>query len=194
MVTSLFWVVVALKKDMCRRNNNQICFVVFVGGDEIREDCRKYRYGLSDGDVVVTSPGKLPCAVLIHAIGPYWKGGSYGEAKSLAECVRKSMFEVSSRKLQSIAFPAIGSGCRCYPIDEATSIILYTIYSYLDEDMSTSLNDVYLVDMDVEAMRCFENKLSQIKGISKVDHQGHGMSLFVLYFCIRSIREDDSKM
>ena len=86
------------------------------------------------------------------------------------------MFEASSRKLQSIAFPAIGSGRRCYPIDEATSIILDTVYTYLDEDESTSLNDVYLVDMDVEAMKCFENKLCLIKGISKVDHQGDGMS------------------
>ena len=145
-----------------------------LGGGEIGKGCQKFSHKHGDGDVVVTSPGELPCTVLIHAIGPNWYGGSNREANSLAQCVRKSMFEASSRKLQSIAFPAISSGCKCYPVDKATSVILETIYSYLDEEESTPLKDVYLVDVVEEAISAFETKLCLIKGAPKVDH--HGMS------------------
>ena len=157
--------------------------MILEGGDEIKRDCREYRLELNDGDIFVSSPGKLHCTIVIHAIGPDWRGGWNGEANSLAECVRKSMFEASSRKLRSIAFPAISSGCKCYPVDHATCVILDTIYSYLDEDLSTSLKDVFLVDTDDDAMSCFKKKLCLIKGTSKSDH--HGMSS-LLVNCVYS--------
>lgn len=62
------------------------------GGKTIEEESRKLvsKYGpLSDGEVVVTGAGQLPCSYVLHAVGPMWKDGQKGKSTHcvLGHCV-----------------------------------------------------------------------------------------------------------
>ena len=137
--------------------------MVFSGGVEILEECQRYLKTVGSeiqvGDIFVSSAGKLSCKNVIHAIGPRWKYGDAEEKCQLTDCVRKSMIEASNREFQSIAFPAISSGNKGYPVQMSTFIILDAIYSYLDDEKSSSLKEVYLVDIDESAVQSFKRKL-----------------------------------
>ena len=114
------------------------------------------------GQIYVSGPGRLPCKAIIHAVGPMWRGGTNEEDKILSEAVRKSLDEASKRRYHSIAIPAISSAIFGYPVDMATSVIVETIYSYLEGDMSSTLKEVYLLDMDDAAVNCFERIMRDI--------------------------------
>ena len=69
------------------------------------------------------TPGfSLPARVVIHTVGPVWRGGRHGEAALLAACYRNSLALAADIGLGSIAFPAISCGAYGYPLEEATAI------------------------------------------------------------------------
>ncbi len=69
------------------------------------------------------TPGfRLPARLVIHTVGPVWRGGDAGEAELLARCYRESLQLAAKHELHSIAFPAISCGVYGYPIDAAAAI------------------------------------------------------------------------
>src|SRR5690349_22601285 len=58
-----------------------------AGGPEVMADLER-RYGRDrhcpTGGAVVSDAGELPARIVIHAVGPVWRGGSAGEAELLA--------------------------------------------------------------------------------------------------------------
>ncbi len=89
-----------------------------AGLDEMREACRLLG-GCDVGDVKVTPGFNLPAKWVIHAVGPYWRGGTHGEPELLASCYRRSLEEADKLQAQSVAFPAISTGIFGYPIEAA---------------------------------------------------------------------------
>ncbi|KAK2181572.1 hypothetical protein NP493_393g05042 [Ridgeia piscesae] len=65
-----------------------------AGGPEIQRECRSHvqRNGvIPDGQVYASTSGRLPCQLVIHAVGPIWKGGYSSEENSLYNAVFESM-------------------------------------------------------------------------------------------------------
>jgi O-acetyl-ADP-ribose deacetylase (regulator of RNase III) len=104
------------------------------GGPAILEECRAIvaRQGpLPAGEAVITGAGRLPCRHVIHTVGPVWRGGTAGEAETLARCYGNSLLLAASHGLSSIAFPSISTGVYGYPVAQAARVALGTIHEAL---------------------------------------------------------------
>src|SRR5262249_39720480 len=60
------------------------------GGPTIQEECDQIGT-CAVGQAVVTKAGKLPAKWVIHAVGPVWKGGTFGEEMLLASAVLQAL-------------------------------------------------------------------------------------------------------
>ena len=109
------------------------------------------------GKVVVTGAGLLKARIVIHAVGPVYRGGTAGEADLLASCYREALGLAADRSLTSIAFPAISTGVYGYPVEEAARIALGEIQSFLVDPRS--IKTVFVVLFDSDALQTFERAL-----------------------------------
>jgi O-acetyl-ADP-ribose deacetylase (regulator of RNase III) len=111
--------------------------------------------GCPTGSAVVTSAGDLPARVVIHAVGPIWRGGRGGEAELLASAYRSSLDLAAAERARSVAFPAISCGVYGYPIDEAARIALSTIDAWLASSTDHGISDIIVVLRGDEVMAAF---------------------------------------
>lgn len=96
-----------------------------VGGAAILEACRAIRReqwpgGLPTGEAVATTAGELPCAEVLHTVGPIWSEHPGDPEDLLGRCYRSCLALALERGHDSVAFPAISTGVYGYPKDEAT--------------------------------------------------------------------------
>lgn len=92
-----------------------------AAGPELLAECRAL-HGCEPGEAKATKGYRLPAAYVIHTVGPVWRGGSAGEADTLAACYRNSLACAERLGARSIAFPAISTGIYGYPRQEAAAI------------------------------------------------------------------------
>ncbi len=92
-----------------------------------------------------------PVRHIIHTVGPVWKGGSRGEAETLASCYRRSLEVADEIGARSVAFPAIATGVYGFPSGPAAVIAVRTIKS-----AATTVDRVRLVAFDQEIRELLE--------------------------------------
>ena len=113
-----------------------------AGGPAIMEECRKIGR-CPTGSAVITTGGRLQAGLVIHTVGPVWRGGEHGEAELLESAYRSSLKLADDRKLKSIALPSISTGVYGFPIDKACPIAIGAALEHLE--MDTSLEMVVFV-------------------------------------------------
>jgi O-acetyl-ADP-ribose deacetylase (regulator of RNase III) len=118
--------------------------------------------GCPTGSAVVTGAGDLPARNVIHAVGPIWRGGRDGEAELLASAYRTSLELARAEGARSIAFPAISCGVYGYPLDQAASIALTTVRSWLTSHPRHGIDDVVLVLRGGDVMAAFTSALDSL--------------------------------
>jgi O-acetyl-ADP-ribose deacetylase (regulator of RNase III) len=84
------------------------------------------------GKAVITGAGNLKAKYIVHAVGPVYRGGSFGEAELLASCYREAFRLSAEHDARSIAFPAISAGIYGYPVAEAAEIAIREARSALE--------------------------------------------------------------
>jgi O-acetyl-ADP-ribose deacetylase len=102
-----------------------------AAGPALLEACRAIG-GCPTGEVRVTSGFELPARCIIHAVGPVWSDGRYGEPELLASCYRRSI--EAARQYESLAFSAISTGVYGFPPLEAARIAVQSTRAALAED------------------------------------------------------------
>ncbi len=129
--------------------------IVRKGGNIIQEESNKLA-PIKTGDAVTTTAGALPCRYVIHAVGPIWKGGNYGEPKLLRKAIRSSIREALKHSMNTIAIPAISTGIFGYPMDKASKEILTEIKNYaIKRQQKDTLKEIRVVLYDDYAFNTF---------------------------------------
>ena len=103
-----------------------------AAGPELLEACREIG-GCPVGQARATPAFKLPARHVIHAVGPLWNGGKYGERELLASCYRNALHVARELGSTSIAFPCISTGIFGYPKSDACTIAIETVRAFLEE-------------------------------------------------------------
>lgn len=90
---------------------------------------------VSTGDVVVTSAGKLPCKVILHAVGPCVSPSATQTdlnkaSELLSEAIRNILLKTHYQQLESVAIPAISSGLFNFPLPKCADIMVNTVKSF----------------------------------------------------------------
>jgi O-acetyl-ADP-ribose deacetylase (regulator of RNase III) len=70
-----------------------------------------------------------PIRYVIHAVGPVWDGGGYGEAEVLTSCYQRILAVADQLRVRSLAIPAIATGIYGFPSPLAARIAVGTIRS-----------------------------------------------------------------
>ena len=129
-----------------------------AGSDRLLEDRRKIG-PMEPGEVAYTPAYGLDAKYIIHAIGPAWMGGGYGEREIVAKCYRGSLGLAKELGCESIAFPLMATGTYGFPKDEALRIAIREISAFL----LTNEMEVLLVVYDRESFEVSGRLFSDIR-------------------------------
>ncbi|MEN6482084.1 MAG: macro domain-containing protein [Anaerolineaceae bacterium] len=100
-----------------------------------------------------TTPGKLACKYIIHAVGPIW--GSGDEENKLDQTISGALNLAVSLQLKSIAFPAISTGIYGFPVDKAAAVFFHSFRKFFNSDPPHPLNLIRMVLFDYHSVNIF---------------------------------------
>ncbi len=120
-----------------------------AAGHRLLEECKTLG-GCETGKAKMTKGYRLPAKMVIHTVGPIWRGGDQGEPKLLRDCYINSLELAIKNGARSIAFPSISTGVYGYPVDKAAVIACQGVKDVLQKYPADKLEKVYFV--------CFDNK------------------------------------
>ena len=138
--------------------------IVEKGGLQIQQESRQiisHRGDLQVGEVVYTSAGKLPCKVVIHAVGPRWNDHDRERNILLLRlaCI-SSLRLAAGLRMQSIAFPAISSGIFGVPSEVCAETMFDAVTEYSNnvDAICGSVCDVRFVNIDYATVEVFKRE------------------------------------
>lgn len=114
-----------------------------AAGPALLDECRLLG-GCETGDAKATAGHGLRARLVIHTVGPIWRGGDEGEAALLESCYRRSVEVADDLGATSMAFPAISTGVYGFPQRPAAEIAVAT----LGRLRPTNVESVVLVAFD----------------------------------------------
>ena len=144
-----------------------------AGGSVIQDECNRHirvRGSVVEGEVVITSAGKLPCRKVIHAVGPMWPNNTrrIGEQEllqnrniskeTLAEVMKNLLVEAEKEECRVVAVPAISSGVFGFPKDLCAKILVKTALDISKQGFFHSLKEVHFVNNDVPTVQVFNDE------------------------------------
>ena len=132
-----------------------------AAGPELLAECRTL-HGCETGEAKITRAYNLPCAYVIHTVGPIWNGGNNDEDKLLASCYYNSMKIAVENGIRTIAFPSISTGVYCFPVERAAKIAVDTVHRFLQENPD-SFDLVEWVLFNDQAASAYETEVSLIQ-------------------------------
>lgn len=125
-----------------------------AGAEELRAACAALG-GAKAGEAKATPGFALPARWIIHAVGPRWHGGGFGEELRLASAYRSSLEVADELGARSVAFPAISTGVFGYPPDLAAKVAVRTLRS-----TPTRVELIRLVAFDEETFERYRAELA----------------------------------
>ena len=124
-----------------------------VAGPELLRHCRALG-GCDIGRAVVTPGFRLAARWVIHTVAPKWTGGTRGEPVLLESCYRESLACADDMGAESVAFPAIATGARGYPLEAAARIAVDAVRS-----TATKVRTIRFVCFDPNTLHAFQSPI-----------------------------------
>ena len=137
-----------------------VCGAIFIaaGVEKLQAACNLLA-PIKTGEAAITPGFDLPAKYVIHAAGPVYRDGKYGEEAQLRSCYTNALNLALQNDCESVAFPLISSGIYGYPKDEALAVATSAIGQWLlKNDM-----DVSLVVFDKEAVELSRRLHNEVK-------------------------------
>lgn len=128
------------------------------GGPEIQKECEEVGT-IPIGGAAITGGGKLKARHVIHAAS--MQLGGQTTAHALRSSTAHALRIASQRGLKTIAFPAVGTGIAEFPMRECAEILLRESEKHLEGP--TSLEKIYFVLFDADALKVFEEAFKDMK-------------------------------
>ncbi len=132
-----------------------------AGGEAIEEEATS-QGPIPVGSSVITGAGELPARFVIHAAG--MGQDLKTDEDNIRKAVTSAMELAVERKLESMAFPAIGTGVGVFPLQKAAHIMLDAALELLLESVGSdgmSLKLVRFVLFDEETFTAFRSELAR---------------------------------
>jgi O-acetyl-ADP-ribose deacetylase (regulator of RNase III) len=107
---------------------------------------------ISLGEAAITGGGQLLARYVIHAASMHL-GGLTSEG-SLRDTTVNSLKRAVEKKLQAIAFPAIGTGVAGFPLDRCAQVMLEEVRKHLSGP--TTLERILFILFDEPALKAFQ--------------------------------------
>ena len=115
-----------------------------AAGPELLRECRNLG-GCATGQAKVTQAYNLPCRLVMHTVGPVWRGGTQKEEQQLESCYVNSIHAAVAHHAKTIAFPCISTGVYGYPVEAAAEIACIAVRKMLTEYPPDILEKVWFV-------------------------------------------------
>uniref|UniRef100_A0A674A450 Macro domain-containing protein n=1 Tax=Salmo trutta TaxID=8032 RepID=A0A674A450_SALTR len=119
-----------------------------AGGPEVQRasiDLVRQIGRVPTGTVVETTGGKLPCMMLLHAVGPVGGGVGGNERPLLEKTVKAALVLAETLELQTLAMPCISSGIFSVPLKVCSEAIVSAVKDFGREQRI--LTKVTLIDV-----------------------------------------------
>jgi len=126
------------------------------GGPAIQKECDEIGM-IPVGGAAITTGGELKARHVIHAASMQLGGQTTPHA--LRSSTAHALRIAAQNNLKTIAFPAVGTGIAGFPLKECAEIMLQEAERHLEGP--TSLEKVYFVLFDQQALAAFENVLKE---------------------------------
>ena len=129
-----------------------------VGGKEIEDEALKHA-PVAVGKAIATKAGRLGAKHVIHA--PTMKMPAMRiDRKNVQSAVRGALECAEQLKIETIAFPGMGTGVGGLSLEDAARTMVSEIRKHIDE--GTSLNQIVLVGFTEDLTYEFEKAISEI--------------------------------
>jgi O-acetyl-ADP-ribose deacetylase (regulator of RNase III) len=125
------------------------------GGPSIQFECDEHGPILI-GEAAITGAGDLRAKYVIHAAA--MRLGGAVNRESLIASTESSLIKASENKVQTLAFPAIGTGVGGFPLEECANIMIDIVLEYLGSDRNF-IEKAYFVLFDDHAYKIFKEVL-----------------------------------
>ena len=124
-----------------------------AAGPELLRHCRALG-GCDLGRAVVTPGFWLAARWVIHTVAPEWTDGARGEPVLLESCYRESLACADEVGAESVAFPAIATGARGYPLQAAATTAVDAVRS-----ASTKVRTIRFVCFEPQTLHAFQSAI-----------------------------------
>jgi O-acetyl-ADP-ribose deacetylase len=131
------------------------------GGVQIQKECDEIG-SIPVGYAVITGGGNLKARYVIHAAS--MELGGCTSAQALRSSTAHSLRIAAQNGLNTIAFPAVGTGIAGFPLRECAEIMLREAAKHFEGP--TSLEKIYFVLFDQEALAVFEQAFRELQSQS----------------------------
>lgn len=131
-----------------------------AAGPKLLEETRTLG-GCVTGDAKITRGYRLKARHVIHAVGPIYRRGDEAPPRLLASAYRRCLELAVENDMKTISFPAISTGIYSYPLEEAASIALETVYNFTHTNNQLTL--VRFVLFNEQTTEAFIIALEQLK-------------------------------
>lgn len=128
-----------------------------AAGPELLHACRLLG-GCKTGQAKATGGYRLPARVVVHTVGPVWRGGAHGEAGVLADCYLHSLEVAVSNDARVVAFPCISTGVYGFPAQQAAEIAVRTVSAFVSE--TTAIDEVIFCCFSDEDLALYTRQLA----------------------------------
>ncbi|XP_041529416.1 protein mono-ADP-ribosyltransferase PARP14-like [Microtus oregoni] len=151
-------------------------------GPELQKELNEAGQGVSikAGTILQTSGCNLNCHHVFHVVVPQWKvNNSAWSLKIMKNIIRDCLGTAEALSLQSIGFPAIGTGNLGFPKCEFAKLIISEVLKFSSTNHPKTLQEVHFLlhPKDVESIQAFSDEFDKRSHGNPSDTQGFYGSL-----------------